>query len=111
MASRPAPQARSVEERKRRGSFLGGCPCSVQGGSLGPAPSRGSGRQCAQDAAHHVRTVSDAVVCRLGGGQQAGTDLVVVAEILGHSMETARRYALPSPEDRHTAINRLTTDQ
>jgi integrase len=42
---------------------------------------------------------------------RAGTDIVVVAEILGHSMETARRYALPSPEDRHTAINRLTTDQ
>ncbi|MBA2324753.1 MAG: tyrosine-type recombinase/integrase [Pseudonocardiales bacterium] len=42
---------------------------------------------------------------------RSGTDIVVVAEILGHSMETARRYALPSPEDRHTAINRLTTDQ
>jgi len=42
---------------------------------------------------------------------RAGTDIVVVAEILGHSMETARRYALPSPEDRHTAMNRLTTDQ
>jgi len=42
---------------------------------------------------------------------RAGTDIILVAEILGHSVETARRYALPTHEDRHAAIARLTTDQ
>lgn len=41
---------------------------------------------------------------------RAGTDIILVAEILGHSVETARRYALPTREDRHAAIARLTTD-
>lgn len=39
------------------------------------------------------------------------TDIILVAEILGHSVETARRYALPTHEDRHAAIGRLTTDK
>jgi integrase/recombinase XerC len=42
---------------------------------------------------------------------RSGVDLVLVAEILGHSVETARRYALPTREDRQAAIERLTTDQ
>jgi len=42
---------------------------------------------------------------------RAGTDIILVAEILGHSVETARRYALPTHEDRHAAIGRLTTDE
>jgi site-specific recombinase XerD len=42
---------------------------------------------------------------------RAGTDIILVAEILGHSVETARRYALPTNEDRHAAIGRLTTDE
>lgn len=42
---------------------------------------------------------------------RAGTDIILVAEILGHSVETARRYALPTHEDRHAAIRRLTTDE
>jgi integrase/recombinase XerC len=42
---------------------------------------------------------------------RAGTDIVLVAEILGHSVETARRYALPTQHDRQAAIERLTTDQ
>jgi len=41
---------------------------------------------------------------------RAGTDTILVAEILGHSLETARRYALPTSEDHHAAIARLTTD-
>ncbi len=28
---------------------------------------------------------------------RAGTDIILVAEILGHSVETDRRYALPTP--------------
>jgi len=36
---------------------------------------------------------------------------MLVAEILGHSVETARRYALPTQQDRQTAIERLTTDE
>lgn len=40
-----------------------------------------------------------------------GTDIVIVAELLGHSVETARRYSLPTHHDRQQAIERLTTDQ
>ena len=40
-----------------------------------------------------------------------GTDIILVAELLGHSVETARRYALPTQHDRQAAIERLTTDQ
>lgn len=39
-----------------------------------------------------------------------GADIVLVAELLGHSLETARRYALPTRKDREDAIARLTTD-
>lgn len=42
---------------------------------------------------------------------RAGTDIVIVAELLGHSVETARRYALPSERDRQAAIERLPVDQ
>jgi len=42
---------------------------------------------------------------------RAGTDIVLVAEILGHSVETARRYALPTEQDRQAAIDRLPVDQ
>ncbi len=69
-------------------------------------PRRGAAPTDVPDGAPHVlRHTAGTTMTR------SGTDIVVVAEILGHSMETARRYALPSPEDRHTAINRLTTDQ
>jgi integrase/recombinase XerC len=40
-----------------------------------------------------------------------GADIVLVAELLGHSIETARRYSLPTHHDRQTAIERLTTDR
>jgi integrase len=40
-----------------------------------------------------------------------GTDIAVVAELLGHSAETARRYYQPNPQDRREAIERLTTDE
>ncbi|KAB2340619.1 tyrosine-type recombinase/integrase [Actinomadura rudentiformis] len=40
-----------------------------------------------------------------------GTDIVIVAELLGHSVETARRYSQPTLQDRQKAIERLTTDQ
>ncbi len=42
---------------------------------------------------------------------RAGTDIVLVAEILGHSVETARRYALPTEQDRQAAIERLPVDR
>ncbi len=42
---------------------------------------------------------------------RAGTDIVLVAEILGHSVETARRYALPTEGDRQAAIERLPVDR
>jgi len=40
-----------------------------------------------------------------------GTNVAVVADILGHSTETARRYYQPSRQDRQKAIERLTTDE
>jgi integrase/recombinase XerD len=40
-----------------------------------------------------------------------GTNIAVVAELLGHSAETARRYYQPNPQDLQKAIERLTTDE
>jgi len=40
-----------------------------------------------------------------------GEDIVVVAEILGHSIETARRYSLPTEADKQRAIERLAVDE
>jgi site-specific recombinase XerD len=42
---------------------------------------------------------------------RAGEDVVVVAEILGHSVETTRRYALPTAADKHRAIGRIPVDE
>lgn len=40
-----------------------------------------------------------------------GEDIVTVAEILGHSIETARRYSLPTEADKQRAIERLAVDE
>lgn len=40
-----------------------------------------------------------------------GEDIVVVAEILGHSIETARHYSLPTEQDKQRAIERLAVDE
>jgi integrase/recombinase XerC len=40
-----------------------------------------------------------------------GTDIVTVAEILGHSIETARRYSLPTAANKQHAIEHLTVDE
>jgi integrase/recombinase XerC len=40
-----------------------------------------------------------------------GEDIVTVAEILGHSVETARRYSLPTHADKQRVIERLTVDE
>ncbi|MBB5158197.1 tyrosine-type recombinase/integrase [Saccharopolyspora phatthalungensis] len=40
-----------------------------------------------------------------------GEDIVTVAEILGHSIETARRYSLPTDADKQAAIERLAVDE
>lgn len=40
-----------------------------------------------------------------------GEDIVTVAELLGHSLETARRYSLPTHADKQRAIERLTVDE
>ncbi|MER5426548.1 tyrosine-type recombinase/integrase [Streptosporangium roseum] len=40
------------------------------------------------------------------------TDLVLVAEILGHArLETTRRYSLPSDKDKEDALNLITVDR
>ena len=39
---------------------------------------------------------------------RGGNDIVLVAELAGHSrLETARRYSLPSAADRQAAMDRL----
>jgi len=38
---------------------------------------------------------------------RSGEDIVTVAELLGHSVETARRYSLPTERDKRRAIQRI----
>jgi site-specific recombinase XerC len=40
-----------------------------------------------------------------------GEDIVAVAEILGHGVETARRYSLHTEQDKQRAIERVPVDQ
>ncbi len=40
-----------------------------------------------------------------------GVVIVTVAEILGHSVETARRYSPPTHADKQRAIEHLTVDE
>jgi integrase len=42
---------------------------------------------------------------------QEGTDTAVVAELLGQTLETARRYREPTRQDRQKAIERLTAHE
>jgi len=42
---------------------------------------------------------------------RSGTDIVTVAELLGHaSLDSTRIYTLPTEDDLDAAINRLTVD-
>ncbi|MFG2006740.1 tyrosine-type recombinase/integrase [Spirillospora sp. NPDC048911] len=89
--------------------------------------NRRGGRLSTRSAYTALRTIADAAGLPLGrdgvftprvlrdtaGTTMAsqGTDIVIVAELLGHSVQTARRYSRPTPQDRQKAIERLTTDQ
>jgi integrase/recombinase XerC len=42
---------------------------------------------------------------------RAGEDVMMIAEVLGHSLETARRHTLPTEADRQAAIDKLTVDE
>lgn len=63
------------------------------------------GRESGEFTPHVLRHTAGTTLTR------AGTDIVIVAEILGHSVETARRYALPTECDRQAAIERLPVDR
>ncbi|MFI0372611.1 tyrosine-type recombinase/integrase [Actinomadura sp. 1N219] len=89
--------------------------------------NRRGGRLSARSAYAVLRTIADAAGLPLGRDgiftprvlrhtagttmTRQGTDIVIVAELLGHSVETARRYSLPTHQDRQKAIERLTTDE
>ncbi|MFP3963795.1 tyrosine-type recombinase/integrase [Actinomadura fulvescens] len=89
--------------------------------------NRRGGRLSTRSAYTALRTIADAAGLPLGRDgvftphvlrhtagttmTRQGTDIVIVAELLGQSVETARRYSLPTPQDRQEAIERLTTDQ
>jgi integrase/recombinase XerC len=89
--------------------------------------NRRGGRLSARSAYTVLRTIADAANLPLGRDgiftphvlrhtagttmTRQGTDIVTVAELLGHSVETARRYSLPSHHDRRKAIERLTVEE
>ncbi|HEV7934338.1 MAG TPA: tyrosine-type recombinase/integrase [Actinomadura sp.] len=89
--------------------------------------NRRGGRLSARSAYTVLRAIADAANLPLGRDgiftphvlrhtagttmTRQGTDIVIVAELLGHSVETARRYSLPSHHDRQKAIERLTVDE
>jgi site-specific recombinase XerD len=53
------------------------------------------------------------VLCHSAGTAMIrdGEDIVTVAEILGHSVETARRYSLPTEAGKQRAIRRIPVDE
>lgn len=89
--------------------------------------NRRGGRLSTRSAYTVLRTIADAAGLPLGRDgiftprvlrhtagttmTRQGTDIVIVAELLGHTVQTARQYSQPTEHDRHKAIKRLTTDQ
>ena len=83
--------------------------------------SQSGGRLSARSADRDVRAVAAAAglvlsahtlrhTC-LTGLVRRGNDLVLVAELAGHSkLETTRRYTLPSAADRQAAVEGLQID-
>lgn len=100
---------------------------SWKGADTSPALflNRRGGRLSARSAYTALRAIADAAGLPLGRDgiftphvlrhtagttmTRQGTDIVIVAELLGHTLETARRYSLPTHHDRQKAIERLTT--
>ena len=83
--------------------------------------SRSGGRLSARSADRDVRAVAAAAGLELSahtlrhtcptGLVRRGNDLVMVAELAGHTkLETTRRYTLPSAADRQRAVEDLQID-
>ncbi|XVQ11600.1 tyrosine-type recombinase/integrase [Spirillospora sp. CA-255316] len=89
--------------------------------------NRHGGRLSSRSAHTALRAIADAAGLPLGRDgaftprvlrhtagtimTRQGTDIVIVAELLGHTLETARRYSLPTEQDRQKAIERLTVGE
>ncbi|MEU4574662.1 hypothetical protein [Nonomuraea sp. NPDC023979] len=61
-----------------------------------------SRRLSARSATAVLNRIADRTGIRIG---------VVIAEVHGHSLETARRYSLPTDADRQAAIDKLTVGE
>ncbi|MFC6085829.1 tyrosine-type recombinase/integrase [Sphaerisporangium aureirubrum] len=100
-----------------------------KGAGTGPALflNHRGGRLSARSAYTVLRAIADAADLPIGRDgvftphvlrrtvgttmTRSGTDIVVVAELLGHSLETARRYGLPAHQDPRKALEGLTVDE
>ncbi|MGH3829819.1 MAG: tyrosine-type recombinase/integrase [Pseudonocardiaceae bacterium] len=86
---------------------------NTKGGRLTARAASGIIRAIARDAALGDELTAHVLRHTLATTLVRGhTDLVIVAELLGHArLETTRRYSLPSEKDKVDALNLVTTDR
>ncbi|MET8336038.1 tyrosine-type recombinase/integrase [Streptosporangium canum] len=88
-------------------------PSSAKGGRLTSRAAGGIIAEIAQTAGLDDPTTAHVLRHTLATTLVRGkTDLVLVAEILGHArLETTRRYSLPSDKDKEDALKLITVDR